>query len=223
MRSESRLRGDWASHEAALFACERWHYSECMPAGKLVKVGVWEDGRFIGVVLFGRGANNHIGTRYNLAQTEVCELVRVALTRHTAPVSQIVALAVRMLLQQSPGLRLIVSYADPAQGHHGGIYQAGNWLYMGSSEPQRAILIDGVSMHKRTADSKYGTASPQAIARLTGARVTWGPIEWKHTYVMPLDAGMRNRVAPLAKPYPKRQRSLREKQAMAVSNGTAAG
>lgn len=165
---------------------------------------MWENGRYIGVVLFGRGANNNIGGRYHLEQTQVCELVRIALTAHESPVSRIAALAVRMLRKQSPGLRLIVSYADPAQGHHGGIYQAGNWLYVGSSQPQRAVVIDGVSMHKRSASAKYGTASPSEIARMSGSSAEWGEMAWKHTYLMPLDDAMRARLAPLVRPYPKR-------------------
>ena len=74
---------DWCSHEAAKFAVEHWHYSKVMPKGKLIKIGVWEDGRFIGVVLFGRGANNHIGNPFSLTQTEAAELVRIALIDHT--------------------------------------------------------------------------------------------------------------------------------------------
>jgi hypothetical protein len=50
---------DWATHAAAVYACRHWHYSGCMPAGKTVKVGAWELGRFIGCVIFGRGANNN--------------------------------------------------------------------------------------------------------------------------------------------------------------------
>ena len=106
------LRLDWCSYEAAKYAVEHWHYSRSMVAGKSSKVGVWEDGKFIGCVVFSRGANNHLGSPYGLEQTDLCELTRVALTRHVAPVSRIVSIAVRMLRKQSPGLRLIVSFAD---------------------------------------------------------------------------------------------------------------
>ena len=54
--SSPRLKLDWATHEAATYAVEHWHYSHTMPKSKLVKIGVWEDGKFIGVVLFGVGA-----------------------------------------------------------------------------------------------------------------------------------------------------------------------
>lgn len=198
------LKLDWVAHDAARFACKHWHYSRSVPAGKLVKVGAWEEGRFIGVVLFGRGGNNRMSSAYKLRQDEACELVRVALTDHAAPVSRIVAVAVRFLRKQSEGLRLIVSYADPKQGHHGGIYQAGNWIYAGQSQAQRELVIDGVFTHKRSAHSRYGTASPEKIAAMSGAKVEWAPVEWKHIYLMPLDADMRKQVTALAKPYPRR-------------------
>ena len=179
-----------------------------MPAGKLVKVGAWESGKFIGVVLFGRGANNRMASAYQLGQDQACELVRIALTVHVSPVSRIAAQAIRFLKRQSQGLRLIVSYADPKQGHHGGIYQAGNWTYQGRSKAQRELLINGLFTHKRSAHAKYGTASPEKIAAISGKKVEWAPVEWKHVYLMPLDDEMRKQIEPLRKPYPKRVRSV---------------
>jgi hypothetical protein len=34
MPVKPELKIDWASHEAAKYACENWHYSKCLPAGK---------------------------------------------------------------------------------------------------------------------------------------------------------------------------------------------
>lgn len=203
MPGDLKLAG--CQHEAAAYACKTWHYSGCVPAGKLVKIGVWENGRFIGCVIFGRGANNNIGSKYRLGQTEVCELVRIALRAHEAPVSRIVSLALKLLRRQSPGLRLVVSYADPEQGHVGGIYQAGNWIYTGPSQAQRELVIGGVDVHKRSAGSRYGTASPARIQALTGKPVEYGPVRWKHTYLMPMDKAMRAATAQLSRPYPKRE------------------
>lgn len=200
------LKLAWCSHAAAKYACEHWHYSKVMPAGKLVKIGVWEGGKFIGAVIFGRGANNHIGSRYNLDQTNICELVRVALTAHAAPVTRIVSLALKLLRGQSPGLRLIVSYADPMQGHHGGVYQAGNWIYSGKSNAQRELVVGGKKMHKRTASKKFGTARPEIITKKTGLKTEYDVLQWKHTYLMPLDAIMRDKVKLLSKRYPKREK-----------------
>ena len=197
------LKIDWATHEAAKHAVENWHYSESMPAGKLVKVGAWEDGRFIGTVIFGRGANNNIGKPYGLDQTAACELVRIALRGHVTPVSKIAAIAMRFLKKSSPGLRLIISYADPLQGHHGGIYQAGNWLYCGKTKGGTAQIQmpSGKIIHKRTAMSQYGTCKASDI----GGK--WTEEKQKHKYLMPLDAEMKKQILPLARPYPKRASS----------------
>jgi len=200
MSSKPVLRIDWATHEAARYACEKWHYSQCMPAGKIVKIGVWEDGKFIGVVLFSRGANNNLGSPYQLDQTQVCELTRIAMTRHKTAVSRVMSIAMKFLQKNSPGLRLIISYADPLQGHHGGVYQGGGWFYTGASQAQCEVMHNGKVMHKRTANALFGTIKGMEKS----------PVMWKHKYLMPLDAAMCEQIAPLAKPYPKRTTRTKE-------------
>jgi len=60
------------------------------------------------------------------------------------------------------GVRLVVSYADPAHGHHGGIYQAGNWVYLGRTHAEAAHRVRaGTSWHGRSASSKYGSRALQ--------------------------------------------------------------
>ena len=218
IQEKPELKLDWATHAAAKYAVENWHYSGVLPSGKLLKIGVYESGVFIGVVIFSRGANNRIGSPYELDQTEVCELTRIALTSHIAPVSKVMAIAIRFLRRQCPGMRLIISFADPEQGHNGGVYQAGNWIYIGKSKAQPELLINGKFVHKRSANAKYGTASPEKITAMTGANVQWSQIFWKYVYLMPLDKKMREQVIGKTKPYPKRS-----KQAMAGTTGTAAG
>jgi hypothetical protein len=192
--SKADLKIDWATHAAAKYACENWHYSGCLPVGKLVKVGTWENGKFIGVVLFGRGANCNMVKGYGLSQDQGCELVRIALTKHKSPVSKIAAQAIRFLKKQSPNLRLIVSYADPEAGHHGGIYQAGNWVYRGLSASAVKVWYNNKWSHKKSVDDAGVDQANLAKKRVAG----------KHTYLMPLDNEMRKRILPLSKPYPKR-------------------
>lgn len=192
MQDKPELKIDWASHEAAKYACENWHYSKCLPTGKLVKIGVWENGKFIGVVLFGRGASPHLGSKFDLKQDEVCELVRIAMTKHSVAVSKVMALANKFLKKSNLGLRLIVSFADPNQGHYGGIYQATNWTYTGRSSETTEVYIDGRWRHMRGAFYKMNKNTPTR------------KVDGKHRYLMPLDENMRAKIAPLAKPYPKR-------------------
>ncbi len=136
----SNLRLAWCAHESAVAACKAWHYSKSMPAAKTAKVGVWEDGEFIGVVVFGMGATRHLVRPFGFKPWQGCELCRVALNRHKAPVSKIVAIALRMVKAKYPGLHVVISFADPAQGHYGGIYQAMNWVYLGASTPDHPRL-----------------------------------------------------------------------------------
>ena len=207
MNSTSKpvLKIDWATHEAAKYAVTHWHYSKSLPVGKSVKVGAWEDGKFIGVVIFAYGANNNIGTPYRLQQVECCELVRVALDKHNSAVSKIVAIAVRFLQKASPGLRLVVSYADTAQGHHGGIYQAGNWAFVGTSKGATQYVLNGRVVHSMQIQTQIRAgkmASREGLEKVQAGD--------KHKYLMPLDDAMREQIAPLAKPYPKRTTRTKE-------------
>lgn len=192
------------SHEAASYAVKTWHYSRTMPIGKIIKFGVWEDDCFVGVVLYGRGASPELGKPYGLDQTQVCELVRVALTNHTAPVSQIVAASFKLLKSSNPGLRLVVSFADPNVGHHGGIYQAGAWIYNGTSPESEEVFWRGKWYHTRMLRAT-GWGTIPALARLSDAEKT--ALErrkriGKHRYIYPPDRGMRRRIETLRLPYP---------------------
>lgn len=210
------LKLDWASHAAAKHAVENWHYSRRLPSGGLVKIGVWEAGRFVGCLVYSKGATPRIGSPYGLTQFEVCELTRVALTDHSTPVSRILAISFRMLRSACPGLKLIVSYADTSKGHRGGIYQAGGWVYAGESR-DRVYRINGKIEHPRSCGSRYGRHG-QSLAWLRAnvdpkaEMIMPGP---KHRYLMPLDDDMRDRIAPLARPYPKPRAGSIEGDALA--------
>jgi hypothetical protein len=211
MNGKPKLRLDWASHKSAKHACENWHYTESMPAGGRINVGVWEDERFVGVVIFGMGSGNATnGIRYGLKRShEMAELCRVALRKHNAPVSRIVKIAVQLLRKKCPKIRMLISMADPVQGHHGGIYQAGNWIFTGeTAKDYEYQLPDGRFVHHRTATMKLKSVAGRNKRPLPG----------KYRYLMPLDAEMRERIEPLRKPYPKR-----DKQAMAAPTAQRRG
>ena len=192
---------------AARFACEKWHYSKSIPPAKRSGLfGVWERGQFVGAVVFGGGANLDLVKPFGLERSEGCELVRVALGVHATPVSRIVAIALRIVSREQPMLKAIVSFADPAEGHVGAIYQAGNWLYMGSSKPSVAYFDrHGKRWHKRVV-SASGTARVFGRRKsvITPEHVVAIETPGKHRYVMPLDSETRARLAVRCKPYPKR-------------------
>lgn len=207
----SSLRLDFCSHDAAKYAVMHWHYSRTMPVGKLVRVGVWEHGKFIGCVLFGSGSPGVHQLGIALGATNRCaELVRVALTSHDAPVSRIVAIAIRVLRKQSPNLGALVSYADPAQGHVGSIYQAGGWTYTGTSGALTVYTDNrGKVYHSRTVSTSgmkthYGTTSKCA----RGADMTTSKMPPKHRYIMAFEPAVSEKVKAMSMPYPKKRSSV---------------
>jgi hypothetical protein len=192
-----QLKIDWATHAAAKYACENWHYSGCIPKSKLAKFGVWERGQYIGSVIYGVGATSDLVKRYGLKQNEGCELVRIALRSHDAPVSKIIAVSLGILRKAFPNLRLVVSFADPAQGHHGGVYQASNWIFAGNTQASDEYIYKGKRWQGRSFRNSH-----KGMERHPDVQIVKGSS--KHRYLMPLDAAMRAQIAPLAKPYPKR-------------------
>ncbi len=206
------LRLDWCSHEAAKYAVMKWHYSKKMPSGKIVKIGVWENEEYVGVILFGNGSNRHIGNEFNLSQTKVSELVRVALNGVSQETSKIVSIAVKMLRKKDCGLKLLVSYADPKQLHVGTIYQAMNWVYTGVSQSSFSVLLNGRWEHPRTVNASRGT--------IKGLQVRQDPK--KHRYLMPLDKETRAQIEPLRKPYPKKTNAsvVQEKNTSLIQAGS---
>lgn len=200
------LRVDWCSYEAAKYAVEHWHYSQRMPASKLAKIGVWENDEFVGAVVFGWGANRQLGARYELKLGEWCELVRIALRdSHQTPVSKIVPIAIKMLRSQSPKLRLIISFADPEQGHNGAIYQAMNWIYTGKSDGGKYPVIKGEVRHPRTLSLMVRAGRVRDRHNVPHVYR-----QGKHRYLYPLDRAMRRRVLPLSRPYPKSEQRADE-------------
>lgn len=197
---KSDLKLDWASHKAALYACKHWHYSKNIPKTKLFKVGVWEENEFKGVIIFSRGASPFLFTKYALNQSDGCELTRIALKKHIFPISRMVSIAIKLLKDKNPGLKLIVSFADEKQGHYGGIYQAGNWIYTGKSPEVRTWIIGNSKKrwHERAIGLKFGTTMQ---SKIPNSKIVIDP--GKHRYLMPITKEMREKILPLAKPYPK--------------------
>lgn len=101
----------------------------------------------------------------------------------------------------------ILSYADTTHNHHGGIYQACGFIYVGKTAPGCIGFTapDGSFVHGRICNSRFGTRSVEAIATI---KPDWVPAygEPKHLYIFPL----RQRWPAIArqhgwesKPYPK--------------------
>ena len=196
------LRLDWASFDAAQYACRFWHYSKKMPAGKTSKIGVWENNKFIGAVIFSGGPSPNIWKTFDLNPLEGSELSRVALTSHQASVSKIISIAVKLFIKANPKIKLIISYADQKMGHHGGIYQAANWFYLGEFGPKFERTLYGKKIHERNMRQKIldGKNSRSQFKDIK--------VPPKHKYALAFDPQIKSKLMELKKNYPKRAQSI---------------
>lgn len=202
------MTADWkvayANRDAAKYATKYWHYSGTLPSASMYVVGVWEASRFIGVIIFSKGATLQIGSPYGLPSSEVVELTRIALAAHDNPVSMYMSAAVKLLKRDNPRLRLIVSYADPSAGHHGGIYQAAGWVYVGEAGVTNEIVVNGKQMHLRSIHSRGWSQKLSWIQEHIDPRAVMVRLPGKHKYLYPLDKQMRRKVERLRVPAPGR-------------------
>lgn len=200
------------SYQAAKWAVARWYHSPAMPSGKSVSFGAWEDEEFVGVVIYGSGANKDLVKPYGLTQFAGCELTRAAFNSHKAPITQIVAESLRLLRISNPDLRLIVTFVDPEQNHVGGVYQAGNWIYAGMTQASEEYLVNGkrwqgrsLRMHRQT----HPQGGVEASNALEWAKKVLDPNACvvmgssKYRYLYPMDKGMRRKIEKLRLPYPR--------------------
>lgn len=193
------------SYQAAKYAVEKWHYSKRMPKSKLNLFGAWEDDQFVGTVIFGVGATSDMVAQFGLDKWHGCELVRVALCEHAAPVTRIVSMTIKQMVKHNPGLRLVVSYADPEQGHVGSIYQAGNWIYTGRTAQTDEYIVNGKKWHGRALrhEKPDHMTTKQYLEMQGDYEIVKGSSKYRYCY--PLDRAMRRYLATLAQPYPKRE------------------
>lgn len=204
----------------SLHTAERWfgayHYSGTPGSTNGTFYGVFA-GDMIALVAIALPTNPHgVAGRLGLdPDTGNHEISRVAVhpaaPRNTA--SRCIA-AVLQAHRERTGLEWVFSYADTAQGHHGGIYQALNAVYVGPGiDGARAwYRLDGEPVHSRTMVSRYGTMSVPLLKERFGERLEVTERSVKHTYVLLIGSRasrrqLRRQLAAVARPYPKREPS----------------
>lgn len=187
-----------------------FHYSKRAPATVHYAFGWREPGG-----LFGDTGELHAGVSYSQPVNRhfpTCALELSRLVRRddfVRPLSPFVAWSLRWL-RSSTETPFVLSYADSAQGHHGGIYQACGFVYVG----ERGVPFDGIAgfrdpngafVHARTCNARYGTHKADFIL---DRHPDWSieAAEPKHLYIFPLRqkwATIARQHGWAAQPYPK--------------------
>ena len=182
----------------------RHHYLESMPGGTQLALGAFIGESLQGVLTLGVGPPMVYRLVDGAKPGDCATLSRLwlsdALPRNSE--SRMLGVVLRAL-KRCTSLRFLVSYADPAMGHRGGIYQATGWFYTGLSEATNMIdLGDGVPRHSRTVGHAFGTHSIRHF-EAHDIPVRTVQQEPKHRYVHFIDSSWRGRLRVPVLPYPK--------------------
>ena len=150
-------------YDAACSLVSKHHYSHRIPSN-VQMVGTWHESGG----LFGNRGPAVAAIFFTIPPTrwteDVWELNRlVRLDSAEISLTGFISLACKFIRQHN-SQNLLVSFADPTHGHHGGIYQAASWNYHGKREPTcDGVLINGVFKAGRSCNSAYGTRSPEKL------------------------------------------------------------
>lgn len=174
--------------EEAARLIKKHHYSHRMP-GVIAVCGTWhQDGGLFGdygdcvaacllgeVVAKFRNENSEV--EHTLELQRLCRLPDTELP----PLSGLISITCKEARRR--GFDLVVSYADTAQDHHGGIYQAASWNYNGQRDVTKLNwLVDGQKVHGRSMHAKHGTQKREELDRIYGDRIERDIEPGKHLY-----------------------------------------
>ncbi len=180
-------------------AVKAYHYAHLIPSGKSHWLA-YESA----IVVWSIPANCNIGVFLLGRSCNVWELSRLwAPNEHRKNLlTQAISAAVRWIERvEKPDV--LVSYADPNAGHHGGIYRAASWIYHGQAEESRNWEAANGQRVARRAFHSGGNGKTKAQIEAEGFRELHLP--GKHRFVKPLTKEARKALKPGAglNPAPK--------------------
>jgi len=123
------------------------HYAHRTPTGRAY--GLFQEGILVGVCVYSSVITHHVapsicGEKYQDIVTELSRLVvEEGLEKNT--LSKFVSETFKLL--ETP--RIILSYSDSNQGHHGYIYQALNFIYTGEGGSPEEYILKGKQVSTR--------------------------------------------------------------------------
>jgi hypothetical protein len=106
----------------------------------------------------------------------------------------------KWLKENAKDTKVLISYADPAQRHAGGIYQATNWIYQGEGlnlMPNYSISLTKEPykwIHSRTVFSKFGSHNIVKLKKAVGDTFWRMREPEKHRYVYFIGSRKENKL-----------------------------
>lgn len=180
------------------------HYLHSMPKAPVVTFAVYDVEQLVGGSVFTAGARLSHRILGAAKPGDVLTLARFWLADDLPKnaESRVLSYMLRWLRRHGHW-KAVVSFADPAAGHVGTIYQASGWLYVGPTAAESYIQLgDGELHHPRSVYTLHGTnrASHLSATGLPARRVQTSP---KFRYVWLLDPTWRWRLGRAVLPYPR--------------------
>lgn len=166
------------------------HYSHGCHNAPSACYGLFWNGELIGALVFAVSCSENVRSSILGKGTEgaVTELHRLHILDGTPKnmESFFVARCLRALKNDMPEVKIVISFADPMEGHVGTIYQATNALYYGTSG-SATFYIDGGGRVRHPRQSGKNITLQDAKKR------GWIPTkrEGKHRYLWILDSDVQ--------------------------------
>jgi hypothetical protein len=142
---------------------EKWHYSSSVRGLHIEQCfnltspdGSFGLPRMIGAMIYGKPAMPDVSKKYCEDNPEVVlELNRLCCIDDTPKNTESYFIGKTLKwLKENTEYRVIISFADTAQGHEGTIYKATNFIYKGKTSGAKALMVDGERFHQRMLTKK---------------------------------------------------------------------
>ena len=156
------------------------HYSHAFPSAEIC-LGFYVDGKLNTVIVYGKSATSKMADSLPGKYLELVRLFSFDWAGKNME-SYCIGKSIKYIKKYHKDVKILVSFADPEQGHDGIIYQATNWLYCGKSQPDEWYIVDGEKIHPRSMVAKYGTRGETKLKQL-GVNFKRKKLHGKHRYI----------------------------------------
>jgi hypothetical protein len=156
------------------------HYSHAFPSAE-VNLGFYVDGKLNSVIVYGKSATSKMADSLPGKYLELVRLFSFDWAGKNME-SYCISKSIKYIQKHHPDIKVLVSFADPEQGHDGIVYQATNWLYCGKSQPDEWYIVDNQKIHPRSMVAKYGTRGEKKLKKM-GIDFERKLLHGKHRYI----------------------------------------
>jgi len=171
---------------------ECWHYSKNVNGVITTYCFRLLDGfQLIGAMIYGPTAMANAWKKYAESEADLIELRRLCCIDDTPKntESYFIGQTIKWLAKNT-AIKTVISYADESYGHKGTIYQATNFLNVGTTSPGRVIIYQGKRYHDKAIRTKYkGVLKPYAQRlkdALESGDAHYEATKGKHIYIYEL-------------------------------------